>query len=69
MDINMPGRGGVDATKAILREMPKVRIIGLSMFQEGEQAAAMREAGAAGYVTKSSSSEALLAAIRSFDRK
>ena len=69
MDVSMPGMNGVEATQIIHREFPDIRIIGLSMFQEGEQAAAMREAGAAGYVTKTGSSEGLLAAIRSLGRK
>ena len=40
------------------------KLIGLSMFQEGEQARAMREAGAVTYLTKSGPSEAVIAAIR-----
>jgi CheY-like chemotaxis protein len=65
MDISMPGMNGIQATRIIHSEFPEIRIIGLSMFQEGEQARAMREAGAAGYVTKSGPSEAVIAAIRS----
>jgi DNA-binding NarL/FixJ family response regulator len=65
MDINMPGMNGIQATRIIHSELPEVRIIGLSMFQEGEQAQAMREAGAIEYVTKSGPAEAVIAAIRS----
>jgi CheY-like chemotaxis protein len=65
MDISMPGMNGIEATRIIHSEMPEVRIIGLSMFQEGEQARAMREAGAVTYLTKSGPSEAVIAAIRS----
>jgi DNA-binding NarL/FixJ family response regulator len=65
MDVSMPGMNGIEATRIIHHEFPDVRVIGLSMFQEGEQAAAMREAGAVGYVTKSGSSEAMLSLIRS----
>jgi CheY-like chemotaxis protein len=64
MDISMPGMNGIQATRIIHSELPEVRVIGLSMFQEGEQAAAMREAGAADYVTKSGPSEAVIATIR-----
>lgn len=64
MDINMPGMNGIDATRIIHQELPMVRVIGLSMFREGEQAAAMREAGAADYIDKSGPSDALLSAIR-----
>jgi DNA-binding NarL/FixJ family response regulator len=39
-------------------------VVGLSMFEAVEQPAAMREAGAVGYLSKSDSAETLLAAIR-----
>jgi PAS domain S-box-containing protein len=64
MDISMPGMDGIQATRIIHKEFPQIRIIGLSMFQEGEQQAAMREAGAVDYLTKSGPSEALIEAIR-----
>ena len=64
MDIDMPGMGGVQATQFIHKELPDVRIIGLSMFEESEIVAAMRSAGAVDYVTKSAPSDAVLAAIR-----
>ena len=70
MDISMPGMNGIEATQAIHRELPQIRVIGLSMFQEGEQAAAMLEAGAVGYVSKSDSVESITAEIRScYSRK
>jgi DNA-binding NarL/FixJ family response regulator len=65
MDINMPGMSGIEATKAIHRQWPDVRVIGLSMFDEAEQAAAMRNAGASGYCSKSAAPKRLLATIRS----
>jgi PAS domain S-box-containing protein len=64
MDINMPGMGGIEAVRIIHGELPEIRIIGLSMFQENERADAMRKAGAVGYIVKSGPSDALVAAIR-----
>jgi PAS domain S-box-containing protein len=64
MDINMPGMNGVEATRTIHTDFPGVRILGLSMFEQSEQAAAMRAAGAAEYFSKSASFDSLLAAIR-----
>ena len=64
MDISMPGMDGIEATRIIHNELPEVRIIGLSMFQEGERQAAMREAGAVDYLTKTGPSQALIDAIR-----
>ncbi len=64
MDISMSGIDGVEATKRIREKMPEVKIIGLSMFQEGEQASAILEAGAIAYLAKSGPSTAVIEAIR-----
>jgi DNA-binding NarL/FixJ family response regulator len=64
MDVNMPGMSGIQATRIIHSELPRVRIIGLSMFQTEELSAAMQEAGAVDYVCKSAPFEAIIAAIR-----
>ena len=65
MDLNMPRLNGIDATRALHARMPNVRIIGLSMYEEADQAQAMIQAGAACYCTKSCPASELLAAIRS----
>ena len=44
--------------------MPQVRIIGLSMYEGADRSAAMIEAGASAYVTKSGEIGVLLEAIR-----
>jgi PAS domain S-box-containing protein len=64
MDVSMPGLDGIEATRAIARDRPEIRVIGLSMFTEADRAQAMLEAGAATYFTKSGSPSDLLAAIR-----
>ncbi|MEW6753151.1 MAG: response regulator [Candidatus Latescibacterota bacterium] len=65
MDNSMPRMGGVDATRAIRGELPGVRVVGLSMFDEADRAAAMMAAGAVAYVSKSSDPRHLLEAMRS----
>jgi DNA-binding NarL/FixJ family response regulator len=55
---------GIEATRIIHSELPEVRIIGLSMFEEEELLGAMREADAVDYVSKSAPTEAVIAAIR-----
>ena len=64
MDVSMRGMSGVEATRAIHSEMPDVQVIGLSMFEEGEEGVAMRRAGAVNYISKAGPSHALIAAIR-----
>ena len=64
MDVSMPGMDGIAATRVLHAEFPAVRVIGMSAFAEGEQAQAMREAGAVAYLSKSDPPDALVAAIR-----
>ncbi len=64
MDVSMPGMDGIEATRIIHSDLPGVRVIGLSMFEEAERSRAMREAGAVAYLTKSGPGQALVAAIR-----
>jgi DNA-binding NarL/FixJ family response regulator len=64
MDINMPLMNGIEATRVIRGEFPRVCVIGLSMYEKNEQAEPMMRAGAAGYVSKSDAPDILLAAIR-----
>jgi DNA-binding NarL/FixJ family response regulator len=64
MDISMPGMDGIQATGFIHQEMPEVKVIGLSMFQEGERATAILRAGAVDYIAKSGPATAVVEAIR-----
>lgn len=64
MDVSMPDLDGIAATRRITRENPSVRVIGLSMFDEGDARRRMIEAGAEAYVTKTAPSAELLDAIR-----
>jgi DNA-binding NarL/FixJ family response regulator len=64
MDINLPGMSGIEATKLLRAEFPQIEVIGLSMYESEEFGAAMRNAGARAYVSKSASYDTLLAAIR-----
>ncbi len=63
MDVSMPVLSGIEATAEIHRSLPEVRIIGLSMHEEGELSSAIRKAGACVYVTKGGAPEALIKAI------
>ena len=68
MDISMPRMNGIEATRAISRDFPNIRIIGLSMHEKEDMAAAMRDAGAVNYLPKDTPSAMLIEAIRTAGR-
>ncbi len=63
LDINMPGRGGLEVLKEIKRLKPKLPVLILSMNPEDQFAIRMLKAGAAGYLTKESAGSELVGAI------
>ena len=67
MDVNMPRLSGVEATRLIKAEHPHITIIGLSVYEDEKTDSAMREAGAAAYLTKGGSFEALCTTIREME--
>ncbi|MGZ3903621.1 MAG: response regulator [Bacteroidia bacterium] len=62
-DISMPKMDGVEATRLIVKNFPKVKVMCLSMHEEAAFIKQMMEAGAVGYVFKDSPSEELQTAI------
>ncbi len=63
MDINMAPINGFEATKLLLRQIPELQIIAISMHSMPAYARRMFQMGARGYVTKNSSKDELVAAI------
>ena len=63
MDVSMPIMDGVEATRQIRADDPKVRIIGLSMYDDDQIHGQMQTAGAEAFVNKADSSGVLLRAI------
>jgi DNA-binding NarL/FixJ family response regulator len=68
MDISMPGASGLEAIRNIRARDAAARILVFSMHGEAMQVKAAFNAGASGYVTKSSEPAVLLRAIRSVAR-
>jgi signal transduction histidine kinase/CheY-like chemotaxis protein len=64
MDVAMPLMEGDEAARQIKRDMPRTRIVGLSMFEEPEAVEKMHQAGVERYMLKTAPAEELLAAIR-----
>ncbi|ERM60525.1 BarA-associated response regulator UvrY [Vibrio cyclitrophicus FF75] len=64
MDMNMPGIGGLEATKKILRFNPDIKIIVLTVHTENPFPTKVMQAGAAGYLTKGAGPDEMVNAIR-----
>jgi DNA-binding NarL/FixJ family response regulator len=64
MDLQMPRLGGVEATEAIARAHPEVKVVVLTSFGEVERVHAALAAGAAGYLLKDAEPSEVVAAIR-----
>lgn len=64
MDVSMPGIGGLEATRKLVRFHPEARIIALSVHKEDPYPGRLLEAGAMGYVTKDCAAEEIIKAIR-----
>jgi DNA-binding NarL/FixJ family response regulator len=64
LDINMPGRSGLDVLKEIKEERPSLPILVLSVHSEEQYGVRVLKAGAAGYLNKESAPEQLVKAIR-----
>lgn len=64
MDMNMPGIGGLEATRKILRYDPDTRIVVLTVHTENPFPSKVMQAGAFGYLTKGAGPDEMLNAIR-----
>jgi len=65
MDLNMPGKSGLEAIVDIIQDNPNSRILVLTSFGDEANVAAAIKAGALGYLLKDSSAEELFYTIRS----
>ena len=64
LDINMPGKSGLEALKDIKQIYPNLPVLILSMFSEDQYGLRAIKAGASGYLKKVSAPTELVVAIR-----
>ena len=64
IDINMPGKSGLDLLKDLKVQLPKLPLLILSMYGEEQYGIRALKAGASGYLRKASAPNELIAAIR-----
>jgi DNA-binding NarL/FixJ family response regulator len=64
MDVRMPGRDGVAATRIIHERLPQAKILVLTTFDDDEYIVQAMQAGASGYLLKDAPTEQLAATIR-----
>lgn len=64
LDINMPGRSGMDVLRDVKHSYPRLPVIILSVHSEEQYAVRCLRAGAAAYINKESASEELAAATK-----
>lgn len=65
MDMNMPGIGGLEATRKIARSTADIKVIMLTVHTENPLPAKVMQAGAAGYLSKGAAPQEVVSAIRS----
>jgi DNA-binding NarL/FixJ family response regulator len=68
IDINLPGISGIEAARRVLAREPAAKVLIFSMHEDVVFASRALQAGARGYVTKSSAPDVLVEALRAVAR-
>jgi DNA-binding NarL/FixJ family response regulator len=64
MDVSLPGLNGVQATRRIKAQQPDVRVVALTVHEEGGYLRSLLDAGASAYVLKRSAASELVRALQ-----
>ncbi len=64
MDVNMPGIGGVEATRKLLKLVPELSVVAVTAHGEQPYPSRLLEAGVKGYITKECDGSEIATAIR-----
>ena len=63
MDLRMPGKDGIEATKAVSKLYPNIYVVVLSMYEDERFVGHLMDCGAAGYLLKSTDPSEIKKAI------
>jgi DNA-binding NarL/FixJ family response regulator len=69
MDLRMPGKDGIEATKLISKQYPNIHILVLSMYEDERFVSHMMENGANGYLLKNAEPQEIRRAIMDVHEK
>jgi two-component system invasion response regulator UvrY len=64
MDVQMPGIGGLEATRKMVRHNPDIKVIALTIYNDEPYPSRLLQAGAVGYITKGCDADEMIRAIR-----
>jgi len=64
LDVNMPGIGGLEATRKMIRHNPDIKILALTIYKDEPYPSRFLQAGASGYITKGCDPDEMVRAIR-----
>jgi two-component system invasion response regulator UvrY len=64
MDVHMPGIGGLEATRKMIRHNPDIKVLALTIYEDEPYPSRLLQAGAAGYITKGCVPDEMIRAIR-----
>jgi DNA-binding NarL/FixJ family response regulator len=67
MDISMPEMDGIEATKVLLKDHPKIKVLGLSMYNDRNFISDLLKSGAHGYILKNTGKDDLVNAINTLN--
>lgn len=69
MDLRMPGKDGIEATKILSKQYPNIHVIVLSMYEDDRFVSHMMENGASGYLLKNAEPQEIRRAIMEVHEK